>query len=152
VIENCALTQVRKRKMKTEESKVTKKPRKKPVRRSEEQFVKDLERKLDEKKAKLAKKKLLMASKEGRVSDKNAPEYDRLLSALKAVERMPSIYTAFDMEQSATDAAALRDSIIVKMNALMSDAVSKAAADDDDDDDEEDDEEEEEEEEEDEDD
>ena len=98
--------------------------KKKKQRRTRAQRLADMKRKVAEEEAKLALDSLKNAVKSGLVEDENTKEYKRLLGYLRAMEKAPSAFSYFDMDDEAAAAAKLRDRIIKKLKAMLSDGES----------------------------
>lgn len=96
-----------------------KKKRKKRVVRSKAERIADLERKLQEEKAKAALEGLKTAIKDGNVSDENKKEYRKALRQLKAIEKAPGVLAEFDKNDEADVLDKLRQKLIVKLQNLM---------------------------------
>jgi len=98
-----------------------KKKRKQRTVRSRKQRIQDLERKLAEEKAKESLDGLKTAVKDGRVSGDDKKEYRKILRQLKAIEKAPSVLSAYDLTEEAAKVAKLRDKVIGKLKNLLKD-------------------------------
>lgn len=96
-----------------------KKKRKKRVVRTKEQRIADLERKLQEEKAKMAFEGIKTAIKDGNVSDENKKEYRKLLRQLKAIEGAPAVLSDFGQYEESQVADKVRQKLIAKLQNLM---------------------------------
>lgn len=112
-----------------------KKKRKKRVVRSKAERIADLERKLQEEKAKAALEGIKTAVKDGNVSDENKKEYRKILRQLKAIEKAPSVLAEFGKEDEADVVDKLRQKLIAKLQNLMEEPSDSDSADEEEDED-----------------
>lgn len=96
-----------------------KKKRKKRVVRTKAERIAEMERKLQEEKAKLAFEGIKTAIKDGNVSDENVKEYRKLLRQLRAIEGAPGVLSDFGKDEESKTADKIRQKLIAKLQNLM---------------------------------
>jgi len=102
-------------------SKKDKEKKKRKVRTPAERLA-DAKRKVAEMEAKHAFNGLKTAVKDGCVAEGDQPEYRKLLRAMKVMEKAPSVFSDFDLEEEAAAAAKLRDKLIGKLKKLVTES------------------------------